>query len=216
MAARRRTLPQPDLPRPFGYKAAWLALRTADSQAVVAALGLGGARPSNWSEGVAQAHELGVFVTPPLSSWTLALGSTLFASGKPSFFIKPLLERLSRRFGEAQYYCTHRVIEMHVWARAVQGRLVRGYGWIGERGQTLWDEGEPTRAERDLGFRFFDERSPEATGEGYWERTDLSFPDEGAVMRLAAAWSINPTTLDQQFSEPGLGVIGIFAMKDRS
>jgi hypothetical protein len=140
----------------------------------------------------------------------------LFASGQPSLFVKPLLERLSRRFGEAQYFCTHRVVEMHVWARAIQGRLVRGYGYSGERGQTLWDEGEPTRAERDLGFRFFDERSPEATREGYWERADLSFPDEGAVMRLAAAWSINPTTLDQQSREPGLGVLGMFAKKDQS
>ncbi len=208
MTPRPETSPQPDLPQPFGYKIAWLALRTADTRAVAAALGLGGTRPSNWREGVVHAYKSEVFVTPPLSSWTLAVGSPLFVSGDPSQVVKPLLGRLSRQFGEAQYFCTHRVVELHVWAKAVQGRLVRGYGWIGERGQTLWDEGEQTPAERDLGFRFFDERSPDAAGEGYWARQDLSFPDEEAVMRLAAVWSLDPTTLDQRFKEPGLGLLG--------
>jgi hypothetical protein len=194
---------------------AWLALPTADTQAVVAALGLGGARPSNWSEGVAQAYGSEVFVTPPLSSWTLAVGSALFVSGAPSQVVEPLLGRLSRQFEEAQYFCTHRVVELHVWAQAVRGHLVRGYGWIGERGQTLWDEGEQTPAERDLGFRFFDERSPDAAEKGYWERRDLSFPDEETVMRLAAVWSIDPTILDQQFKERGLGVLGVLPRADQ-
>jgi hypothetical protein len=190
VATHHPTQQQPDLPQPFGYKIAWLALRTVDTQAVVAALRLVGARPANWREGVAHAYGPEVFVTPPLSSWTLAVGAVLFAPDKPAPFVKPFLEHLSGQFGEAQYYCTHRVVELHVWARGVQGRLIRGYGYIGERGETLWDEGEQTEAEGDLGFRFFDERSLDATAEGYWARTDLSFPDEEAVMRLAAAWSL--------------------------
>ncbi len=208
MPQRRRVPPLPDLPEPFGYKVAWLALRTADSQAVVAALGLLGAKPSTRNEGVAQAYQSEVFITPPLLSWTLAVSFSLFPPNGPEPFVKSLLERLSRQFGDVQYFCSHRVVELHVWARGAQGRLVRGYGWIGERGQTLWDEGQQTQEERDLGFRFFDERSPEAAEEDYWAREDLNFPDEQAVMRLAAVWSIDPTTLDQQFEKPGLGVLG--------
>ena len=140
--------------------------------------------------------------------WTLAVGSALFVSGAPAPVVKPLLEGLSRQFEEAQYFGTHRVIEKHVWGRAVQGRLVRGYGWIGERGKTLWDEGDQTPEERGLGFRFFGERSPDAAKEGYWAREDLSYPNEECVLRLAAAWSLDPTTLDQRFQMPGLGVLG--------
>lgn len=216
MAPSRRTGPQLDFPVPFGYKVAWLALRTPDTQAVVDALGLLWARPSNWGEGVAQAYQSEVFVTPPLSPWTLAVGFSLFPPDGPAPFVKPLLERLSRQFGEGQYFCTHRVVEAHVWARGVRGQLVRGYGWIGERGETLWDEGEQTPEERNLGFRFFDERSADAASGDYWARKDLSFPDEGAVMRLAALWSIDPTTLDQQFHEPGLGVLGTFPKSGQS
>ena len=86
--------------------------------------------------------------------------------------------------------------------------------WVGERGETLWDEGEQTPEERDLGFRFFDERSPEASQEGYWERKDLSFPNEDCVTRLAGAWSLDPTTLDERFPVPGLGLLGNLPQQD--
>ncbi len=201
---------QPDRPQPFGYKNAWLALRTTDTQAVVASLGLLAVRPSGWGEGVAQAYERKVFVSPSLLSWTLAVGLPLAPPNEPMPFVKPLLERLSRRFGEAQYFCTHRVVEVHIWARALRGTLVRGYAWLGERGETLWDAGGQTQHERDLGFRFFDERSDSADDANYWARKDLGFPDEECVMRLAGAWSIDPASLDRQFEEPGLGVLGEF------
>jgi hypothetical protein len=210
MASPPSTSPEPDLPQSFGYKVAWLALRTIDTRAAVEALGLRDIRPANWGGGISQAYESAVFVTPPLSDWTLAVGVTLFPSGEPAQVVKPLLERLSRCFGEAHYFATHRVVESHTWARAVHGRLVRGYGWVGDRGETVWDEGEQTPEERDLGFRFFDERSPEASQEDYWARQDLRFPDEECVMRLAGAWSLDPTALEQLFRVPGLGVLGKF------
>ena len=199
---------QPDLPRPFGYKTAWLALRTNDLNRAVAHLRLVNSNPANWEEGVEQAHRGAVFVSPPLGVWTLAVGRPLWLLAEPVLAIKPVLEDLSAQFGEAQFFGTHRVVDLHVWGRAVQGHLVRGYGYIGERGETLWDEGESTKEERELGFRFFDERSPEAGQDDYWEREDLTYPDEESVMRLASTWSLDPTTLDQQFSVPGLGLIG--------
>jgi len=36
---------------------------------------------------------------------------------------------------------------------------VRGYGWLGQKGLTLWDEGAQTKKERDLGFQSFDWQS---------------------------------------------------------
>jgi hypothetical protein len=35
------------------------------------------------------------------------------------------------------------------------------------------------------------------------------------VMRLAAVWSIDPTTLDQQFDVPGLVVLGTLATSEQ-
>jgi hypothetical protein len=142
----------PDLPVPFGPKLAWLALETTDTEAIATALGLGEALAATWAQGVEAAHQSSVFVTSPLADWTLAVGQALFPPDRVDAFVKPLLERLSRQFGDAQYFCTHRDFELHVWARARQGRLVRGFGWLGERRLTLWDEGGLTNEERDLGL----------------------------------------------------------------
>lgn len=191
--------PEPDLPVPFGPKLAWLALDTPDTEAVAAALGLQETRAATWAEGIEAASQGPVFITPPLGDWVLAVGTSLFPPERAEVFVKPILERLSSQFGDAQYFGTHQNVELHLWARARQGKLVRGYGWLGQQGLTLWNEGAPTRQERALGFSFLDSQSP--TG---------PFPDENCVMQLAGLWSIDPTTLDEEFQEPVMGLLGKF------
>jgi hypothetical protein len=193
---RERNPADAEQPIPFGPKTAWLALDTTDTEAVATALGLREARPATWAEGIDAAYESAVFVTPPLADWTLAVGTALFPPDRAEEFVKPLLEPLSRQFGDAQYFCTHWDVELHIWARARQGRLVRGYGWLGQRSLTLWDEGAPTKEERDLGLRFLEGQSPTGTK-----------PDENCVMQLADLWSIDPTNLDANFKEPAMGLL---------
>ncbi len=194
-----------DLPAPFGPRMAWLALGTTDTEEAATALGLQGAKAATWAEGIEAASHSSVFVTPPLGEWTLAVGAALFPPDRPEALVKPLLERLSRQFGDAQYFCTHRDVELHVWARARQGRLLRGYGWLGQKGLTLWDEGGQTKEERDLGFRPSDGRSPDAE-----QVRDVNgpIPDEDSVMQVASLWSIDPTALDEHFKEPERGLLG--------
>jgi hypothetical protein len=198
----------PDLPLPFGPKTAWLALDTRDTDAVAAALDLRRSRAATWAEGIEAAHQSSVFVTPPVADWTLAMGAALFPPDRAEDFVKPLLERLSRPFGDAHYFCTHRDIGLHIWARARQGRLVRGYGWLGEKSLTLWDEGAPTREERGLGFGCRDGLYP-AAGQGQHE--EARCPDEAGLMQLACLWSIDPTSLNVQVKEPTMGILGELA-----
>jgi len=195
----------PDLPVPFGPKMAWLALDTTDTEAVATALDLREVRAATWAEGIDAAYQASVFVTPPLADWTLAVGTALFPPDRAEAFIKPLLERLSQQFGDAQYFCSHRNVALHLWARARNGRLVRGYGWFGQKGLILWDEGPQTKEERDLGFGPTDEGSlaVEQT-----QNRNVTLPDEGGVMQLASFWSIDPTTLDEQFKESSMGLVG--------
>jgi hypothetical protein len=202
---RRRRVDPPDLPVQFGPNMAWVALDTTDTEAVATALRLEGARPATWKEGIDAAYHSSVFVTPPLGDWTLAAGNALFPPDRPEAFVKALLEPLSARFGEAQYFCTHRGVELHLWARARQGQVVRGFGWLGEKRLTLWDEGNQTRAERDLGIRLIDERISAVKQAG---DADTTLPSEEAVMRLASLWSIDPTSLDEQMKEPVTGLLG--------
>ena len=86
-----------------------------------------------------------------------------------------------------------------------KGRLVRGYGWLGQKSLTLWDEGAQTKEECDLGFRFHAGGSI-TTEPG--RSQSVAHPDEDCVAQLACLWSIDPTSLDQQFKEPVMGLLG--------
>jgi hypothetical protein len=200
----------PDDPVQFGFKNTWWALATTDTQAVVAAIRLQNAQPANWRTGVKYAYERSVFVTPPVDGWTLIVGFYFPPSGQGARdeVLGPLI-RLSDRFGTACVFGTHRIVEYHVWAKAVAGSLVRGYGWVGESGRTFWDEGPTTAEEQKLGFAFFDERCPEAKDDCYWEREDLDFPDEMRVMEIARGWCVSPIDLHEYTpEEKSLGVLG--------
>jgi hypothetical protein len=197
----------PDVPVPFGPKMAWLALDTNDTAAVARALGLRGAREATWKQGIDAAAQGSVFVTPPLADWTLAVSTALFPPDRAETFVKPLVERLSRKFGDAQYFCTHPDVELHLWARARQGRLVRGYGWLGQRALTLWDEGAQTKQERALRFDFSVDQHAYVEQHKHGTRNAVFFPDERCVMQLAALWSVDPSSLDEQFKEPAMGLL---------
>src|SRR5262245_31150181 len=191
---------------------AWLSLDTTNTAAVAKALGLGEAREATWGVGIEAAHRGSVYVSPPVADWTLAVGTALFQTPEElPATLKLLLEELSRQFKDVQYFCNHRDIGMYAWARARQGRLVRGYGWLGVRGVTLWDEGALTKEERGLGFRCGIDQSP-AVQQG--DTNELAPLTEDFVFELASRWSIDPTTLDGEYKEPVLGFLGSITASD--
>lgn len=205
MLAEDNEQAQPDLPQSFGYKTAWLALRADEPGRVAAQLQLREMRLANWQVGVDASYQRAIFVCPPVGAWVLVVGTELFALADRPEIAKTLLEELSSHFREAQFFGTHRVSDGHFWARAVQGRLIRGFGCVGC--ETTWNEGEQTQEERDLGFNFIDVNSAELETNDR-EREDLAFPNEDSVIDLAGKWSLNPTILDKASQVPGLGLLG--------
>jgi len=183
-----------DFPVAFGYKTAWLAIDTEDTRAVVNAIELRRVTRATWAKGLYR----GTFVAPPVLGWTLVEGVRREA-GDPQFL--PFLEGLSERFEEVQYFGIHRVVNYHAWAKAVDGRVVRAYGWLGERCEVLLDIGPKTAEEEELAFRFVDC----TTADGDWD--DRETPDEEEVMSIVGRWSINPQEIDAYLSV-GTGYLG--------
>jgi hypothetical protein len=177
----------------FGYKQAWLAIRDGDGAAVARALGLRDLGPVSWREGIDLAYltDDRVVLTPPLpgagdASWLLVTGRWLFGPGAAVD-----VPALSATLGaEVQFFSTYRVGEAHRWERAVGGQLVRAFGYVGESGEVVEWLGEPDAAEAAIGLV----REPDADAD--------ILVSEDDVMRLAGAWSVNPTGLDAQPS-PG-------------
>jgi hypothetical protein len=176
-----------------------LAVRDVHPEELAAVLGLKRIRRLPWKEGIDAAYERnarGVFVSPAVSRWTLVIGHKIASAEdnqfNPSF--RATLETLSQRFGEAQAFGTHRVIEYHLWMLAKNGQLLRSFEYIGERGEILDDFGTRTPVEQDLSF--FEEPREE------W------FPSESDVMQVAGAWSLDPTKLTAESGPAEYGLFG--------
>ena len=175
----------------FGGKQAWLAVRDEpgrDDQAgaLLAALGLRDLGEVPWRDGLDLVHltDDRVAVTPPLpgardTSWRLAAGRWLL---RPDTAVD--VAGLSATLGtEVQFFATHRVTELHRWQRAAGGELIRAFGYVGQTGEVTSWFGEPGPAERDAGLPAeLDEETTVLVG-------------EKDVLKVADAWSVDPTTL---------------------
>lgn len=204
---------EPDHPCEFGYKMSWLAVRTRDTRSVVEALGLIDAIPCNWDSGVGTVYDdrLGerhIFVTPPVKGWTFVIGLSLPHPVGRQFVDKctPLMVGLGGRFPEVQYYFSYPPLDFFAWARMMDGRLVRAFA-AGDEG-VVWSKGKTTREEKALGLKSFELRGVSGRkGDAGGEL--ILHPTEDHVMRIAQAWSLDPTRLDPAKAEPALGYIAL-------
>lgn len=169
----------------FGHKQGWLAVRGGVVAAIREALGLRDLGPVGWPEGVDLAYltDDRLILTPPLpgaggAAWILIAGRWLLTSDVDIAGLSKELET------EVQSFSTYRVGEVHTWARAVNGTPVRTFEYAGQT-VTRW-QGEPDAAERALGL-------PDRID----DPDDLLIA-EADVLRMAGAWSVDPSGLTGQ------------------
>jgi hypothetical protein len=174
----------------FGYKMGWLAIRDGRLRDVLDVLGGRIVGAGDWQEGVDRAYEeADIVVATPLlpgaagEAWLLVAGRWVGADSIDTAALSDALDC------EVQLYVTHRVVEGHRWERALGGALVRWFEYVdGE--VTRW-HGDPEDVELAIGLprRFDIERDSESDNWGV-------AVGEQDVMRVAAAWSIDPTALE--------------------
>jgi len=185
-----------EAPISFGYKTAWIAVPSEDGREVARVLGLERMNQYSWKAGLENAYShRGVFVTPPIGRWTIAVGA-LPDAGDSRFV--PMLESLSRTFHRAFYFGTHRVVEYQAWAIAEAGQISRAFAWVGDRGEFLLNIGERTPEEVELG-----------TGLEDFENA----PNEETVLELASRWVLDPRTLAERSDACGDGWFGSLAAR---
>ena len=125
---------RPDRPVAFGFKMAWIAVRSTDTAAVRAELDLATPERANWDSGIGTVYDdkLGerrIFVSPPVEGWTFVVGLALPTPMSGAFVDKwtPLMDALAGRFGDVQYYFSYPLIDFYAWARYVKGRPPRAF-----------------------------------------------------------------------------------------
>jgi hypothetical protein len=115
------------------------------------------------------------------------------------------LQRLSRDFGEAQYFVNYRVSSGYGWVRARSGKVERA--WVYFDGEQLWKAGPITKEEVALDVDYAPRPFPPGKRKMPRETVDQYIPDEDDVVKVAGAWSINPETLDESIVTNPTGVL---------
>ncbi len=184
---------QPDsLFAAWSYKTAWYAIKApADYEKIDAILGIRKLRETPWREGVSATYANGagkeIFITPQVEGWVFVVGQALALSLREDLTdIEDKICVLSKEFGEAQFFANHRVVELNIWARAINGELKRSFYYLGESGEVYRNVGEPTSIEKDLVYL--------STPMENWE----DFPNESDVLKVASSWSIDPQTFEEE------------------
>jgi len=171
----------------FGGKQAWLAVRDGEPELVGALLGLTDLGTVSWRIGIDLAYftDDRVMLTPPLpgaggAHWLLVVGRWL-ALAQSTVDVETLSESLAT---EVQYFATDRSVQRHRWRRARDGVLLRSFEVLAADGEVVDWHGDPDEAETALGLpATVDEEAEVLVG-------------EADVLRVAGAWSVDPTTLE--------------------
>jgi hypothetical protein len=187
----------------FEQPARWLAVRAVNPSVVQAALKLHRPTPCSWEEGLAEAREDKLFISPPMAGWVLVVGSGLPEPSEDPDRCYHFLTGLSRKLGHVQFFSASRIVHHHCWALLERGRVYRAYAWAGE---TLWNQGPVTGAEKDLDLlclEYASEPNPFALREALSANAEK-------VNQLAARWSIDPGAITPEMWR-GRGIVGAFS-----
>lgn len=187
----------------FGLPKRWIAIRSTNLQAVREAFRLHNARTCTWEEGLAEASQSKLFISPPVGSWILVMGTCLPDPHEDVDHCFRFLNDLSAKLGHVQYFLADRVLFHHAWVRAEGGETLRAYAWAGE---TLWQQGDMTIAEMELGLHCL-EYGEQAGNDSFPPAAFIQTNTE-KVVALAANWSIDPLTVDPRALRLGQGLAG--------
>ncbi|MDX1953264.1 MAG: hypothetical protein SFY81_13870 [Verrucomicrobiota bacterium] len=200
-AAYPRETSERTLSELFERPVRWLTIRHQNVAAVQRALGLHKAALCGWTEAIAHLGDRRLFISPPIKGWILVVGQSLPDPADDPDRCFHFITRLSRELGRVQYFSYNRAVNHHCWVKADAGVIHRAYAWAGE---TVWNQGELTSAERNLGLKCYDYgESPLVFP---FTARESHFANGDKVVLLASQWSIDPMGMAHLplLSHPGI------------
>ena len=158
-------------------------------------LGLRDLRSREWDASECLSSDDQLFISPPVESWTLVFGNALHLRFSDPDQIFHYIRRVSRSFGTVQYYSVCQATGYHCWVNAHSGRIIRGYIWDG---QTQWNHGQRTRAEKKLNLMTLDYLTPlpRTSEPSYGSMHPGVLRNCDMIYNLAGMWGVNPMLID--------------------
>lgn len=192
----------PDMPKPFVNFNGWLCIKGGTPQKIIKALGLKNPQEANWESGL-EAASLNfmkkVFVTPMINGSVLVIGYIPFGVKNSVKEELEILDKIADNFNEMTCFATQSTVDIHVWAKYVDGKLKRGYGWLGESGEVYLNKGSVSPEEFRLGYT-----NLITDTDCDWDT--VTIPDMEHVFAMAKEWGIAPDLSDVN-PEEGTGYV---------
>jgi len=180
----------------------WIAIHTPDAASVFNALGLDHPQPGHWTQCAPGSGRM--FVSVPVNGWTLICGDGIPDPAEDIDRCFRFLVNLSIALGHVQLFSSSAILDDHAWARVESGRVIRAYAWAA--GRTLWNQGELTNDERQLGLKCL--AYGESTDPIDWHLRERVTENLVKVPLLAARWSLDPAELESVPSTRESGIAG--------
>jgi len=181
----------------------WVAIRSTNLAKVQEAFGLHNPTPCSSIEGLSKLNERKLFVSPPVNGWILVMGSALPDPHDDIDDCFRFIMHLSRELGGVQFFSVNRAVNHHAWVRVENERIFRAYAWAGE---TLWNQGDLTAAERELGLLCY--RYGEKPSTFPFSAREAHAANAERITHLAARWSIDPMMLLGLSRQSNTGIAG--------
>ena len=187
----------------FDRPSRWIAIRCSNIQKVQAALGLNNPTPCPLSEGFSRLNEHKLFISLPVKGWILVVGHSIPDVSDDVDKVYHYLMSLASELGSVQYFSSNRALSHHAWVRIENNRVYRAYAWTGE---TVWNQGERTAAERELELKCYDYGAspmpyPFTARDSHVANTDK-------VIQLASRWSVDPLAVNNPNFKAAFGIVG--------
>jgi hypothetical protein len=210
---KREPVAEPDKPQFIGrVRGGWILVTATSAPEVADAIGLTDQRPCNWMSAAEICSALfnqRTWVSPPVDGVVIVRGLLPGATlAEPRRGLWELLERLSARFGDAQFYQFNRTITANAWARAEKGNMTRAYMIMANDDELIWNDGAITEGERAAGVVYGESGRKGKLPPGPEGERDVCLMEE-AVEMIAAKWSsLDLDTIDKRDLPPSTGIIG--------
>ncbi|MBS33477.1 MAG: hypothetical protein CMO68_03625 [Verrucomicrobiales bacterium] len=189
-------------PSVFSRPRTWVAVRSRNPEDVARSMGLDGLRPCAFAEASGDPEAGRLFVSPPVNGWVVVMGGALPDPSEDIDACYHFLADMSGRLGHLQFFHGNPALGHHAWAKLIERKVVRAYAWIGE---TVWNQGDATRAEQKTGMRCFDYL--EDGDEGSYQRWETVGANVDRLPVLASIWSVDPVVFEDAAMrlKPGWG-----------
>ncbi len=185
----------------------WLVVKSRNSEDVARSIGLLDLQTCSSASGLSEADPDQIFVSPSVNGWVVVFGEGLPDPDTDIDECFKFLVNMSDRLGHLQYFHGNQALGHHAWVKLIERQVVRAYAWVGE---TAWNQGSITIAEKKSGMRAFDYFEEDSDSYINWETVRRNVEQ---LPLLASIWSIDPVVLLDASIRVKPGWIGRLSVK---